>query len=576
MSEVRAPGTFGERIGGLRPRTWLAVACGLHLLLGLLLYEPTLFPGGDNAGYMILGKALRTFSGYRDLYLPGSPLHAKYPPFYPLVLAVLGWVGGLQLFKVASLLLTTGAVALVGFLGRRWLGTRRGLLAALVVAVNPVLLEYSHYVLSEAPFVALVLLALWALEEESSWPYWAGLLVAMAAFLTRTAGLPLLAAAVLAPAAARRWREAGLAAAISAVAAGGWALYQHLAAPAQASYLRQLVMANPYAPGQGTIGIGGLLARGAGNSWTYVSRILPGSLTGGPAGSGAPGAGGTLLTLAGVAVTGLALTGWILRAVERVGPAELFALFYAALIALWPSVWTDRRFLLPLLPLLLLYALGGASAVADRLVRRPSRRKAVERETGGTATRAVPDGRTATVGALLIAAALAVPGVLYVLSAAPGRIRCVADYRAGTPCEAPALASFLAAARWARTGTPPDAVIANRKPRLFYLVSGRRGDVYRFTKDPDFLLAGLDAMRARYVVVDALSGTTELYLLPAIRSHADRFGVVYRGGDPPTWVLSYRPTPGTALGPTRPGPIPDGPAPARVHAGGPAGRYADR
>ncbi|MDH3733041.1 MAG: hypothetical protein OEU54_05880, partial [Gemmatimonadota bacterium] len=60
----------------------LALAA-LHAIGGLLLFEPTLFPGGDNAGYLILGEALREGEGYRDLYLPGSPLHAKYPPVFP-------------------------------------------------------------------------------------------------------------------------------------------------------------------------------------------------------------------------------------------------------------------------------------------------------------------------------------------------------------------------------------------------------------------------------------------------------------------------------------------------------------
>jgi len=549
---VAAPGR--ERVWGLSVGAWLGVACGLHVALGLLLYEPTLFPGGDNAGYMILGKALRTFSGYRDLYLPGAPLHAKYPPFYPVVLAGLGWLGGLQLFKLASLALTTAAVALTGLLGRRWLGARLGTAAALVVAANPVLLEYGHYVLSEAPFVALVLLSLWALDEGSPWPAWAGLAAAAAAFLTRTAGLPLLAAAVLAPAAARRWREAALAAAVAVAAAGGWAAWQHVAAPEQASYLRQLVLVNPYVPEQGTVGAAGLFVRGARNVWSYVSEVLPGSLTGGPAGSAAPGAGSELLTAAGLAVAALALAGWLRRAVGRIGVAEIFAVLYAGLIALWPSVWTDRRFLLPLLPVVLLYALGGARTLVE-LAAAPGRdgegrradRGRAGAASGGAGAGGAPGGSRAWIGAAAAAVAIGAAGLAYVGSTAPGRVECVAAYRSGAPCEPPALASFFEAARWAREGTPADAIIANRKPRLFYLVSNRRGDVYRFTGDAELLLRGLDAMGASYVVVDEISGTTARYLLPAVRAHADRFAVVHRGGSPPTWVLAYRPPPDTAL-----------------------------
>ena len=65
---------------GLSPATWAGIAVALHVLLGLVLYDPTLFTGGDNAGYMILGDALRSFRGYLDLHLPETPLHTKYPP----------------------------------------------------------------------------------------------------------------------------------------------------------------------------------------------------------------------------------------------------------------------------------------------------------------------------------------------------------------------------------------------------------------------------------------------------------------------------------------------------------------
>lgn len=524
------------------------MACAVHVVAGLLLFEPTLFPGGDNAGYMILGRALRTLHGYRDLYLPGTPLHTKYPPAYPALLAVLGWVGGVQLFKLASLALTTAAVALTGLIGRRWLGAAGGVLAALVVALDPVLLEYGHYVLSEAPFVALVLFSVWALDEESPAPVWAGYLGVAAAFLTRTAGLPLLGAAILTPLLRRRWRRAALALAVAVVAAGGWSLYQHLAAPEQAGYLRQLILANPYDPAAGTVGTAGLVARGARNLWSYVSAILPGSLTGGSAGTPGGGAGG-LLVLSGLLLAGLGVTGWIDRARRELGVAELFTLLYVAEIALWPSVWTDRRFLLPVLPLVLLYVLVGVRTASRVGLRRSGRPPASSpgREVG-------PDGRPRS-GRLIGAVAallLALPGVAYVFSTAPARVRCIADYRAGTPCEMPAMSSFYAAARWARDNLPPDAIVANRKPRLFYWFSDRRGDVYRFTSDTDLLLHGLDAMGAGYVVLDAISATTFQYLVPAVRAHAERFTVVYRQGSPPTWILAYRSPQGTALRPHSP------------------------
>lgn len=534
------------RVGGWPVRRWILLACALHVALGLLLYDPTLFTGGDNAGYMILGESLRAGEGYRDLHLPGTPVHTKYPPLYPALLAVLGSVGGLQLFKAASLALTTGAVALAGGLGLRWLGPRWGIAAAVLVAVDPVLVSYSHWVLSEAPFVFLVLLSLYALERAEAdrgagapeerapegspgrW-WWAGLAAAVGAFLTRTAGLPLLAAAVLHPALERRWKRAGWSLAAAVLAAGGWALFQRLGAPDQAGYLSELLMVNPYDPDAGTVGAAGLLARTAGNFWRYVSEVLPLSVTGGVGGAGAAAAAGGLL------LAGLAAAGWLRRSLERLGPSELFLFLYLGLVSAWPSVWTDRRFLLPALPLLLLYALRGARLGARALAER----------RGG-------DGRGKVVGAAvpgLLALAVGVAGLLDAARRAPESLRCLAGWRSGTPCVSPAHAAFYAAAEWTAGHTPADAVVVNRKPRLFYWISGRKGDLYPYSSEPEVVLAAMEEMGADYVVVDAISGTTGRYLVPAVQAHPSRFVVVHREQDPPTFVLRFRREAGTALRP---------------------------
>lgn len=512
---------------GLSFRGWALGAVGLHLLLGILLFEPILHPGGDNAIYMILGEALREGAGYRDLYLPDTPIHTKYPPLYPAGLAVLGWLGGLQLFKLASLACTAGAVWLTARLGRRLIGAAPALLAAGLVALHPVLLDYGHWVLSEAPFVLLALLSLWWLEraeEEGARAFGLGVAAAVAAFLTRTAGLPLLAAAVALPLLARRWGRAAAAASAAAAAMAGWAAVQGAAPPGQAGYLEELLLRDPYDPAAGAVGPAELLARAAGNAWAYLSEVLPAALAGMPPHE----LGGATVAL-GFGVAALALGGWIVRALHRLGAPELFTALYAGLIVLWPEAWTDARFLLPLAPLLLLYAMGGAAAAGRRWAGR------------GTAV--------AIAAALLIA----LPAVWSAATLAPERARCLAAYRSGTPCDPPAFGSLYAAARWAGEHTPADAVIANRKPSLFYWVGRRRGDVYPFSTDPDVVVTGLEAMGADFVVVDQVSGTTFRYLLPAIRAHRSRFDVAYEGGDPVTLVLRFLPPPRTAHAVTKEG-----------------------
>lgn len=481
----------------------------VHLLLGLLVFEPTLFPGGDNAGYLILGDALRSGEGYRDLHLPGTPLHARYPPLLPLMLAGVGWIGGVQVAKIAILLTTAMTVWATAHFGRRWIGTGPALTAAGLLAVNPTLLEYGHYVLSEGPFVLLIVVALWLSQRDDGRGTWLAMGAAVAAFATRTAGMTVLMALPLAWLLARQYRRAAWTMLVAVGTLAAWALYQRWAAADQPGYLAVLLLVDPYSPEAGTVSLAGLIERAAQNFWAHVSRVLPDILLG--PGDG-PGGGRTIL---GVTVAAAALLRWTSAARGRLGAPEIFAVLYTGLIALWPSVWTDRRFLLPLLPVALLLAL----AALWRLPLRPEVRWL----------------------RLAVPVVVAIFGVTWAANVVPGRVACIASYRADRPCDVPASSSLYASARWAQENTLPDAVIANRKPRLFYWYSRRRGDVYPFSADAATVMEGLDAMGAGYVVVDQVSGTTGRYLIPAIRAFPSRFEVVYEGGEPVTVILRLLP-----------------------------------
>jgi hypothetical protein len=61
------------------------------------------------------------------------------------------------------------------------------------------------------------------------------------------------------------------------------------------------------------------------------------------------------------------------------------------------------------------------------------------------------------------------------------------------------------------------------------------------------VIRGLEEMGADYVLVDRLSATTALYLLPAIAANPDRFEVVHAvGGEEGTVLLRMLSVPRTA------------------------------
>jgi hypothetical protein len=500
---------------------WIALAglVAVHALLAYLLFDPKPFVGGDNAGYMALAEALRTGRGYVDLYLPALPKHAQYPPFYPIVLALIGVLGGgLIAFKALSAMFTAASVVVLFLLARSRVGDHAGLAVAGAFALNPVLLYYSHWVLSEAPFVFLTLLALWATEEmtTSNRRLILAVVAASLAYLTRAAGLPLVLALIVALAWRRDWKKLALVAPAALAVVGGWWLWGKLAASGSAHvYSSNFLLVNPYAPEAGYIGPGDLFTRTLANVRLYAVEVLPQSLAG-----VAPGGGvGLAALLASLLVVALALIAWV-RDIRRVKVMELFTLLYAGLIFLWPQVWTDRRFLLPLLPVLLVHAAAGVVWCFDFL--RAKR----------------PVWILPAAGALLIL--LAVPDHIRAVSF---NQRCMRFYRQGDSlaCYPPAWRAFVLTADWVRENTDSDAIVVNRKPRLFYYFARRRGEVYPFTADDDQMLGFLNDLGADYVIVDALSGTTLRYLVPVIRSVPERFEPVHRvgEGDLPTYVLRY-------------------------------------
>jgi hypothetical protein len=493
----------------------------LHVVLAALLFDPKPFVGGDNAGYMILAESIESGQGYRDIELPDSPRHGRFPPLYPAVLAVAGMLGGgLIAFKTLSMICTTLAVVFFFGLARRRLGWEGGLAAAAPVALSPVLLYYSHWVLADALFVALTLLALCASERSEGSLRWLALSVgaALLAFLASAPGLPLILALLIAMAWRKSWRRLAETAVPVALTLGGWWLWVGLAGSRVAvAGSGNFLLADPFAPELGYVGPGELLARTVNNVRAYSADVLPQSLAG-----VSPGGGLSLIALfAALLLLALAMVAWV-REVRRVRVLELFAVLYAGAIFVWPSVWLDRRLLLPLLPILILYAVTGVIWCFDFLrARRPA----------------------------WVLPAVGVVLVFLTVSDNVRRVaynqRCIKFYRQGDhlACYPPPWRAFVQTAHWVRDNTPADAVVVSQDPRLYYLFSERRGTMFPLTSDDATMLAFFDETGVDYVALAGPSPANYRYLVPVIRSVTERFIVEHAIGEEtmPAYVLRYMP-----------------------------------
>lgn len=506
----------------------LLVAVQAFAVWGVFVAAP--HPGGDNAGYIALGHSLVSGQGYTELWDPAAPPHTKYPPVFPLLLAVAmalgakGWVG----LKAVSVLATLTVAPGVFLWARTRVPESLALGVALLTALSPSLLYHSHWVLSDVPFVAFAVWALWALSgvggqiseqpggSDSGLRWLVAAVVVLLAAFTRSAGLPLAGAAVAALALERRWGRAGALAAVVGLPFAAWWLRGRSAVVAEGRYTREFFLLDPYQPDLGSASAGDFVARVIENLVGYLTRFLPDALL------GAQGPAATLVTLT---VVLLALVGWVrsLRA-GRPGVAALFLPLYTAVILLWPAVWSGDRFALPLVPVLLVFA----AEESWRLARRWN------------------DGaRNAALVALGLVVAL--PAMGDWVEAREEADRCRAAARTAGPwaCGGPGLVDFAAAARWAGAHLSEGSPVLTRKPRIWYLNSGLPTRTYPFSDIPGALIEEAEAAGARHVVLDYVGGQGTRFVGGALASDPERFceaaAIGGAGGVPPTRILEVLP-----------------------------------
>lgn len=488
----------------------MAVAIALlHLTLAVLAFNPAPHVGGDNGAYVALARSLLERGDYVELWDPALTPHTQYPPVFPAILA-LGMLAGLEPWARLALLGLVFSAAAAG-ISYAWMrrvtspGVALG--AGLLLACAPGTLALSHSVLSDVPFWTFTALALLGFSSADRPPSevdgattngrreWGWIILAVVAttlaLLTRSAGLPLVVAATGWLAMRRRWKAL---AALAAAAAPPWLLWtlrgQRLGAP---GYLDQLRQVDPYQPALGTLSAADLAEQVGENLASYLAEHLPRLLL---------GWGGTAAATAfGVLLTALALAGWA-RRLRRPGVADLFLPVYVGLLLVWPAPWSGERFLLPLAPVLLLFA---GEALRD----------------GAAAVRLRP------LAPALVALVLAMALPAVIAQVGTGRA-CMREYRAGEthPCMSPVWHDLLGVAEEARGRLPAGSVVLSRKPALFYVTSGYRGRLYPLSAAPDSFFAVAARAGAGFVVVDQVPDLAPLYLHPVLLERRDDFCVV--------------------------------------------------
>jgi hypothetical protein len=303
----------------------------LGVVYGFAWFAPGIGLYHDDAVYLVTAKSLAAGHGYTIESLPHPIPQTKYPPLFPALLAVFTLVSQKAWWlKLCPLACAAGWLALAHRLLLRMGATRNdALLLVGLTAASPTIVYLSTSLMSESLFALLTTAALLMLLEERAWL--AGAFAGLAT-ITRTAGLPLIAACILTLVIRRRFRSAVIFAAIAMVIVGPWFGWSLAQATPDAYYgTHNYVVSNI---------ITGLRAN---EKLAVLTRNLilllasPFSLL--------TGMTNPLSVIGTILVVGGSLY------VRRQLVPDLFAALYCLMLLCW--TWPPERFVAPLLPLIL-------------------------------------------------------------------------------------------------------------------------------------------------------------------------------------------------------------------------------
>ncbi len=544
--------------GGLR-RWWPHLAI---VALAVLLWAPRLTGPIDlryDAGvYYTLGTSLARGGGYRILTEPGAPEGVQYPPGLPMLVAAHQLLLGSSepavvapWLRVTYFLIFTGYGLAILALARRHLPLGLALAAAAFCLLHIFTIFLSDLLFSELPFALVTTgFLLVAGKEIAGRRGWqregAAAVLAVLAFLLRTAGIAVLAAWVFDALVRRRWRLLGLRAVLAALPFLLWQAhvarvqrsgeyrhpaYEYQRAPYQyynVPYGDNVGLRDPFQPELGglravdlarrVIEQGAAMPRALGEAVTSTARFWTWFLSNTVNHSKVERVpyGLVNVVLIGAGCFVLAGLAWLAMRGEWL----IVALAGASLALVCTTPWPGQfsRYLAPLAPVWMIAALYPIARVDALLWAWPKAARGWR-----------------WLAALLLLGVLTIQ--LYSVARTflqrqtqPSLF--LADHEADGPRFVFHDGDWLALERaiaWLTVHAPADAIVATTSPHLVHLLTGRLAVLPPMEAGRAEVLRLLDGVPASHVIIDELPflDVARRYVLPALEGAPDRWRVVY-------------------------------------------------
>ena len=487
----------------LQDLPWLAALLVVAATVFSFVFNPKPDFNGDNCYYYANATSLAAGRGYADMF--GEPTN-NFPPGYPLLMVPLRlFTSSIIAQKVLNLVFLGAGVVLLFFI-LTGAGFKRSLsfLICSAVIVTPHILEFSTIMMSEASCICCIMLVLWLYmrmpqDEREQWrsPLFYGFLAALVfSFYIRTQCMALIAAFTVTFLLAKRWRSAIAVAAAFAVGYAPWMIRNALLDLGQSRYIEQI---EP--------------TKIADTLKMLVSQAIPESI----------------IPFMDVDY-------------DAVPDAQMWLVAAVWLVLIVYGAWTMKRLRLPIL-----LTLAGTLAIVS-LIDTPSRYRYIiivlpmltaAFMTGiwklGTVCWKRITGKELTPWLLILLFVPIFP--LFKTIEINNKHTIWGLYVYGRMETPDNLRNFYAVGQALRQ-YDRNAVVATRKPELFYLHSGLRGKYFLETSDERALIKDLIDKKVGYVVIDQLGyPATFEYLLPCTQHHPEIFRPIIHEKNPHTFVL---------------------------------------
>lgn len=516
----------------------LFVCAAIVAVLWALQVTPYLNPANDAGRYMVLGESLAQTGELRLINDIQRPPDTLYPPAFPALIAC--WLkatgrdpGGvvLPVKLTQAALLVAMFPLLYGLLEKAGLRFRYRAATLLAAAISPALIGYANEVMSEIPFLLLCLASVVLVERDTqrageddaplpAWKRSVSLACAALAFLVRTAALPLFLVQCVWFWRRFGWKWGVAALAVMLLCVGGWQIRNRRiirnAPPGvhYQTYQDQFYLRDPMTPNAGRIRLRSLdlVERAVSGAATYtgmISRAYLNSMS-----VGTPWL--VVFYVVAIPFTLLVFIGFALGWQRGLRLSGAFTALFWCFTILWP--WRSARFLVPLLPFLLLYGFLGVEWVGKRL----------EKAGGARLTKAL-----GSAGAFLLFTYCA--HVQFTAIRTEHKVT-AQGYTLGRNKEE---GGFYAACDWLKQNGEPGAVVMGRPAYLLHLYTLHPTTQLEPTEKPRGLEAYLVPRRVQYIVEDVWSWAHSVrYLAPYFGVYGDKWKVVWTdplGSDAKVW-----------------------------------------